>query len=42
MIFTNILLNKFLDFSNEETIHLANAIEVIWMATFHRGSFYLL
>ena len=28
MIFTNILLNKFLDFSNEETIHLANAIEV--------------
>ena len=29
MIFTNILLNKFLDFSNEETIHLANAIEVI-------------
>ena len=29
MIFTNILLNKFLDFSNEATIHLANAIEVI-------------
>ena len=30
MIFTNILLNKFFDFSNEETIHLANdAIEVI-------------
>ena len=24
-IFTHILLNKFLDFSNEETIHLANA-----------------
>ena len=29
MIFTNILLNKFHDFSNEKTIHLANAIEVI-------------
>ena len=32
MIFTNILLNKFHDFSNEETIHLANAIEVIWIS----------
>ena len=32
MIFTNILLNKFLDFSNKKTIHLVNAIEVIWMA----------
>ena len=41
MIFTNILLNKFLDFSNEETIHLANAIEVM-LECFDRGSFYLL